>query len=139
MANPRYTAGGTIRTCRAVKADPTADFTVLEADANELCVGISQEGPYDAPGLSGATANAAIAGQQLRVYGPGEECLAEIGATDVTAGELLKSDNDGLLLPIATTGTTVQIYVARALETATETGAKVRVQVEIGHVRPALT
>lgn len=137
MANSpsHYLAGGTIRTARAVKI--TAAHTVSESDANEKSVGISQEGS-NYPPLSDlvSTNNAAVAGEQLKVYGPGEECLITAGDT-IAAGDRLKSDADGKGVPVASTGTTLQEYFAVALD-AGSADELVRCFVELGAVRPAI-
>lgn len=134
-----WRAGGDIRPSRIVKISTAADFTALEADANEFGIGISQVGTEDPPGLSGASTNAASAGKNVQVFGPGSICLLELGSGGATRAGFLKSDADGKGVAIATTGTTAQNVVAVALESGAE-NEKVRVQVLPMHkVYPALS
>ena len=136
---PQLVAGGTIRPHRFVKLDGSNDFTGLEADANDIVIGISQVGG-NRPPLDDlvSTNNAAIAGETFRLFGEGDICLIEAGDT-FAHGARLKSDNDGRGVAITTTGTTIQHFGARALEAATAVGQLVRAQVMIGSERPALT
>lgn len=114
--NPAFKANGTIRRCRFVKQDTSADNLVLEADANEAIVGISDESAQDAP-IPNASANAAEAGDMLRIYTIGKVCLLEVGTGGWTPGAELKSDADGKGVLVATTGTTIQEIGAIALKT----------------------
>lgn len=111
-----FMANGNIRPSRFVKQDTTANFKVLEADANERTIGVSNEATREAP-ISGSSTYAAIAGQELGVYGPGDECYLEIGSGGCVAGDLLTPDADGKGV-INTTDK--RWYGARALETASE-------------------
>lgn len=116
MANtpPVLTASGTIRQCRFVKV--SGNFTGAEADANERVIGISYQSSRTAPLNDLApTSDHAISGDQIQMYGLGDVCLLEYGAT-VVAGEYLKSDADGKGVPIATSGTTPQYAGAIALD-----------------------
>ncbi len=139
MANtpPNLIAGGTIRPSRFVKIDTGADDSGLESDANEDTIGVSHDGSNQPP-LSDlvSTNNAAIAGQHFRLFGDGDICLLEAGAA-VANGERLKSDADGKGIPILLTGTTVQRYGAKAMETAAADGDMIRVQVLSGLFLPA--
>lgn len=137
LNNPNFVAGGDIRICRFVKQSTSADYTVLEADANEQTIGISQEGTNDAP-TSGASSLAAASGDPVAVYGLGDVCLLTIGSGGVTRGGRLKSDADGKGVAVATTGTTIQQIGARALESAAE-NELCRVQIVQYSERPALT
>lgn len=135
-----YRANGTIRVCRFVKLDTADNHSVLEADANEQVIGISQDGGRVAP-LSGlVTADppeAAIITESLNVHQHGEECLLRIGTGGCTTDDRLKSDGDGNGVRIATTGTTIQHFGCRCLESASA-GELARVVVMIGSERPAL-
>jgi hypothetical protein len=131
---PVLVAGGTIRPCRFVKLSTTADFTGLEADANDEIIGISREGTnkFD-------SANAAVAGDPLPIIGDGEIGLLEVGAVAIVRGARLKSDADGKAEAIAATGTTIQQIGAVALQSG-GVGEKIRVQVmALRSERPALT
>lgn len=133
---PQLVASGNINACRFVKQD--GDFRGAEANANERVIGISKEGSKYPPLSDLVTTNYhAILGDPIGLNGEGDECLLELGGT-VTAGDLLKSDNDGKGVAIATTGTTMQNYGARALQGG-GSGEKIRVQVKLGEVYPALT
>lgn len=135
--NPNFIAGGDIRPCRFVKGG-AADLTVLEADANEAVIGISQEGTKAAP-IPSASTLAAAAGENIGVHGLGEVCLLTLGSGGATRFGYLKSDADGNGVAIATTGTTAQMVGAIALQSGLE-GEKIRVQVLHMHkVYPALT
>lgn len=135
---PLLMAKGIIRPCRFVKLDPTNPHGALECDANDIPIGISYDGTNKPP-LEGlvTTAYAAEDGQAISIYGEGDICLLECGG-DVVTGNRLKSDADGKGVPIATTGTTIQQFGARALENGAA-GTLVRVQILIGSERPALT
>lgn len=112
-------AGGTIRPSRFVKMSTAADFTLLEADANEFVVGIAHEAPRDAP-LDGASANLAesTAPDPVPYYGEGRVCLLTIGSGGITRGAYLKSDADGNGVALA--ASTKQNVGAIALESASE-------------------
>jgi hypothetical protein len=131
--NPSYFAAGDVNVARFVT--PAGDNTVEEADANELILGVSQEGPRLPPGIYGADALAAVSGEQLRVYGIGETCMLEVGDS-VSAGRYLKSDADGKGVHLATGTGTLQYYGAISLENGAA-GEKIRVQVQLGLVKPA--
>ena len=125
VSNQPLTATGNIRPCRAVKI--SGPFNVAEADANEACIGIAQEGTNVAPIPDVTSQYAAIEGQTLRVYQDGEECLMELADT-IAAGVRLKSDADGKGVA-AGTGS-VQHIVATLLEDGVA-GDKRRVRVTI--------
>lgn len=131
-AAPGFIASGNISPSVAVKLDPTANFHVLQcAAASDPPVGISQDGTYYAPGVAGSDAFAAHAGQELTVFGEGEQCLWKVGASAVTEGDYLTSDANGLAKTIAFTGTGGRIYqTAIALESAAA-GELVRVVIKI--------
>ena len=130
-------AGGDIRPARFVKLSTSADFTVLEADANEVTIGIATNATQDAP-IPSADGDAAEAGDQVHVNPIGSVCLLEIGSGGVTRGANVKSDGDGKGVLAATTGATAQNVGAIALESASENEfAKVLV-VQIQKLYPAL-
>lgn len=134
--SPNVMAYGNIRPSRFCKPDTDHDHGALEADANERVFGISMEGSREAPIPSVSTIYAAQSGDSFKMYGDGEECLLELGGT-VGYGDLLKSDADGKGVAIATSGTTLQHYGARAL-TDGASGELIRVQIILGEVYPAL-
>jgi hypothetical protein len=132
-------ANGTINPSRFVMVDTSDDNKVIQATTNAKCLGIATEGSNYPPLDDIVSTNyAAIAGQELRVYEPGEICLIETGDV-VTAGDYLKADSDGKAVPILTTGTTLQRYGAQAMQAATVAGQKILALILIGSERPALT
>lgn len=136
---PVLVAGGNIRPSRFVKSSSTADHRGLEADANEMVIGISGEGgKYPPLNDLVTTNNHAEAGDPIRLYGDGDICLLELGSGGATRGLRLISDGDGKGVAMATSGTTIQHFGAVALESGLE-GDKIRVQVRIGSERPAIT
>lgn len=129
MGHPNWVAGGDINPSRfCTPKGTTNSFVVEEADAGEAIVGISQEGAKLAP-IPSASTLAAVSGDFIHVYGPGDVCLLEMGAT-CSAGALLKADADGKGTPVASNN---DIYGARALEDCTATGDKIRVRIELGN------
>jgi hypothetical protein len=131
-------AGGQIRPSRFVKPSTAADNTLLEADANEMAVGISSEATRDAP-IDGASGDAATTGDgNMMYYTEGMVALLEIGSGGVTHGAQVKSDTDGKGVLAATTGATMQWCSAIALESALE-GESARVLIKVFPIYPALS
>lgn len=127
--NPNWVAGGDINPSRFVTPKGTTNgFVVEEADAGEEVVGISQEGAKVAP-IPSASTLAAVDGDPIHIYGPGEVCLLQMGAT-CNAGALLKSDADGKGTPVTTDK---DKYGAIALQDATASTDIIMVQVRPGH------
>ena len=125
--NPNYIAGATLSPKRFVTLQTDADLTVEESNAGDTPVGITGIGSRVAPIPElGSTVQHALVGEGCRVHGLGEECFLEAGG-EITAGDLLKPDNDGK----GVTATTGDEYGARAL-TAASSGEDVRVFVERG-------
>lgn len=128
------TANGTIRVSRFVKIDTADNQSVLEADANEKVIGISQAGGRDAPIPSVTTdpVEAAQITEQLAVFGIGEEdtVLLRAGSGGWTAGDELESDADGNGVTAATTAATVRNIGAIAQETVSAS--------ELGRVIPVI-
>lgn len=88
-------AGGDIRRFRCIKMDSSANSQVLEADAGELCMGISTGSSEVAP-TDGVTALAASDGEVVEWLPPGRVALLTADATGWTRGDLIMSDADGL-------------------------------------------
>jgi hypothetical protein len=114
-----YMANGTILPYSFVKFDSgtPAPFKVIQAAANsDILLGIAQEftdtTPLPAPYSAGGT-NAAIVGEQVRVYRVGCQCLLKIGAGGCTVGDRLTSDASGS----GVTATSGQIAGAIARDT----------------------
>lgn len=94
---PSYTkvAGGNVAPSRFVKLDVSNKGKVLQAGAGEMVFGISQEGTRNIPYSTLDDGFAAIAGENLRIYGPGDNgMMLELGGT-VAVGDRLKSDANG--------------------------------------------
>lgn len=134
-------AAGTIYPSRIVSLSPSTsqtagNYAVIEdIVAAQPCIGVSQEGTTGFPmaatndmGVTPPTA-AATSGQQVKVYGPGEVCLVELGG-EVNAGDYLKAnattDGKAVQAPIATSGQ--QFVVGQAL-THGVSGEKIRMLV----------
>lgn len=96
MASFTKVASGSIAMNRFVKLDTTADGKVLQCGAGEKVYGISHQSSRRAPFSSLDDGFAAIAGEGLMIYGPGNnsKCGLELGGT-VAAGDRLKSDANG--------------------------------------------
>lgn len=114
-----YRANGTIRVARFVKIDSSDNNSVLEADANERVLGISQIGGRTAPIPTVTTdpPEAAQSGEDVNVHLEGEICLLYAGTGGWTAGGLLKSDADGAGVAIDETAGNKEEAGARALAT----------------------
>jgi hypothetical protein len=130
-------AGGDIRPHRFIKQSTAADYTMLEADANERTVGVAQENTQDAP-VTGGSANAAEAGDQFSYAPVGTIASVEVGSGGTTHGALLKSDADGKAVLAATIGATMQWISGIALESASD-GEISKIQVVSYPLYPALS
>ena len=111
-------AYGTIYPCRFVSMYPTTsdtdDFKVIEdIVAAQAIIGVSQEGTTGFPisttndmGVTAPTA-AALADQQIKVFGQGEICLIELAGT-VNCGDYIKAnattDGKGVSAGITSSG-----------------------------------
>ena len=114
--SPQLVAGGNISPSTFVKVSTAADNTALQAGANEGIIGISQVGLHQPPGVTGSDAYAAVAGENIEIFGLGDICLLK-SASGWTRGDFLKSDANGLGVTIATSGV-MQNIGAQALESA---------------------
>jgi hypothetical protein len=124
MAILSMKANGNITMSRFVRIDTSGDGLVVQAGTGEKCFGVSQAGSRRVPYSSLDDGYAAIAGEDLEVFGIGEECWLEIGGT-VTVGDRLKSDTDGKGV---TTTTNLDEWGAVARQAGTS-GQLIRVQV----------
>ncbi len=129
-------SGGDVRPSRFIKVSTAADYTCLEADANEAVIGISTNATRDAP-IPNADTDAAEAGDDLHYHPIGSVCQLELAGT-VTRGDEIKSDADGKGVVRATTGTTLQNFGAIALESGVS-GEFIQVLVVRGSIYPALS
>lgn len=94
MATFSKVANGSIVMSRFVKLDTTADGKVLQCGAGDKIFGVSQAGSRRTPYSSLDDGYAAIAGEDLSITGPPDQCLLELGGT-VSPGDRLKADTDG--------------------------------------------
>ena len=137
-------ANGNISPCRfvsmATDADPASSqansFKVIEdIIVAQPIVGVSQEGTDFFPSSDTVhyqtNAYAAVAGENIKVFGPGEQCLVELGDT-VHAGKMLKANatTNGKAVEVDMAGTTAtpQFVGAIALQSGVS-GEKIRVLV----------
>lgn len=132
-AAPGFLASGNINPSVFVKLDTTKNFHVAQcAAATDRIVGVAQDGTYLAPGIAGSDGFAAHDGQELTVFGEGEQCLIKVGASAVTEGDYLTSDTNGDAKTVAFTSGAGNIWHgAVALESA-NAGELVRAVVKIG-------
>lgn len=114
MAALNLIAGGTINSSRFV-AVHTSNKQVVQAGANAMPIGISMEGTQDSPAFGGG-ADAAVAGELVKMYGIGDVALLKIGTGGITSGSFLKSDATGQ--GVAASLTALDNIGAIALETA---------------------
>lgn len=107
-------AGGDISPARFVYV--SAAFTVSQCTAiTQTPIGVATEATKDPPGLTGASALAAEAGDQISVWPIGQMCKVSAGAA-FSAGALLSTAADGQAITATGTGTVV---AAIAFEAAT--------------------
>ena len=118
-------AGSNIRPCRFVKIGTSTGY-VLEADAGERVLGISQMGTRRSPYID-SNGYAASANEPIQYFDETSECPLELGGT-VAAGDLLKSDNEGCGV---TASTDADDYGAVALASGVS-GEQIPVKVRIG-------
>jgi hypothetical protein len=123
-------ARGTIRPQRFVKVDTASNRGVLECGANERIFAVSQEGTNYAP-LDDVilTSNAAVNGQELRLYSDGDVCGVEAGGV-ITSGDYLRSDAVGRAVVALAIGVVVQHIGGQALEAATAAGQIIMMKVQ---------
>lgn len=109
LENPTFQASGNISPSRFVAGVSGITARVFQATATDAPVGISQQGlrRYD-------STYAAATGEPLRVYGPGEEAMLELGGT-VSAFDWLAPDADGKGVKVTLNTTAIQYPGAQAL------------------------
>lgn len=119
-----YVANGNIGPSRFVKLDTTAPGKVLEATTNDKMCGISQAGTRRAPQTGIDDGYAAIAGENIQVFEPGDVCWVEAGGT-IAIDDRLEATTDGK----AVTTTTDNDWVgAKALQSGVS-GQLIKVEV----------
>lgn len=134
----RIIATGNVAPFRLITPSTTAEHAGAQAGANEPIIGASGQGTKFAPIPEVTTQWHAQAGDPIDLRGPGEEALVEAGAA-IDPGTLFKADTNGKAVPVATTGTTNQQYGGRTEQGAADEGELIRVIIEPGIFRPALT
>lgn len=117
-------ASGTIYPSRFVMGDVSTDRGVVQAaGVAPLLIGVSQAtvrtmsglaGIYNPP-ETGAIGPAAIAGEPIGIFLPGDVCGLVVGSGTVTRWDMLTTDGDGKAL----TATSNQKFGAVALESGT--------------------
>lgn len=132
MAAPNYIAKGNILPSSIVTQAGQTDFGVIMATSATvpLC-GVAQDGTWYAPGLLGSDSYAAHTGQEIRVFGIGDECLC-VADTTITVNNLIKPASSGYGTPVLGTETTTTYYVGRALEGTTGANILFRLVVNPG-------
>ena len=133
----QHIAGGDIYPSRFVKLSTAADYTLLQAGANERVFGVATNATKDAP-LSGASSLAAAATYPVATNPVGSIALVEVGSGGITRGDMVKSDSNGKAVTAASTGTTVQWIGGEALESAAA-GEFAKILVVNYPFRPALS
>ena len=109
---PNLVAGGNINPSSFVKLDPNNDFWAIQAGVGDSPLGISASGTDTAPGTPGATAFAAVAGEQFVIYGIGSIVELKAGATGFARGPV-KADVNGY----GVTAVSTNVVGALSLET----------------------
>jgi len=127
LETPSFVASGNISPSRFVALSTAQDFTVLQGTDVLVPFGVSQPGTQEAPGTAADSGYAATDGKVIKVYGPGETALLELGGT-VTRGDWLKPDANGKGVTASIASATVIYYGARALRSGVS-GEKVPVYV----------
>jgi hypothetical protein len=127
-------AAGNISPRRFVKRGATAG-KVLQAGAGEKVCGISQSGTRNAPYSTLNDGYAAISGENVRIFGPGEICEVQAGATFAIDARLI-GDANGKAVAVAGAADGEE-YGAVALAAATAADQFIPVRVEFGQVAKA--
>jgi hypothetical protein len=118
MAGPNYSkvATGNINPSSFVKLDPSNYGCVLQCGSGDVPWGIAQAGTRTAPYPGFDDGLAAVAGENVAIYGPGNTGTAPLRVSAaVTPGLHLKPDTNGYGTPV--TGTS-DIFGAEAIEIA---------------------
>lgn len=91
-----YVAGGTIQPATFVIIDTSnpAEQVVAASANTQFMAGIAQESSESAP-IPGATTQAAVLGDPIKVYGIGEICLLQATTAGWTTGDKLTSNASG--------------------------------------------
>jgi hypothetical protein len=102
--------------------------SVATAGAGEAVYGVTQEWTREAP-IPGVTPKAALAGEPVTVYGPGDQCEVLAGEA-INAGAFVKSNSAGKAVAVGTGA----MYYAQAVNTVTAANQKLKVTLVRGWV-----
>lgn len=117
----KFVAGGNITPSRFVAQNTSYDSTVDNASvAGQRCLGVSQVGTRKAPGTGADDGYAAIAGEPVQVFLPGDVAPIMCGSGGVTRGQLIKTDANGKAVAASITGQSLQWVHAQALESGAD-------------------
>lgn len=97
-------SGGNIAPSRFVTPSAVADNTVLQATTGSHPIGVSQAGTRNTPYSTLDDGFAAIATENIHVFGENETCGLEIGSGGCAAGDFLKPDVNGAGVKSSTDG-----------------------------------
>jgi len=101
---PAFIANGNINPSVFVKIDSTINFGVIQAAAaTDKIFGVSDDGTYQPPGVTGSDGYAAHQNQPIKVYADGDVALITVGVAAITAGDYLKSDANGKAVTVVFT------------------------------------
>lgn len=110
-----FMAAGNIAPGIAVRLSTANPYKILAANATaQAVIGIIEEGTVDAPGITGASANAARDGTVATVFVMGDECNALVG-TNWANGDKLSPNATGALIPSNLSCNTIIHVIAQAL------------------------
>ncbi len=127
MASHSKVASGNILPSTFVILTTSAPGKVTQASTGERIYGVSQIGTRSAP-FEGLDSNyAAIAGDNVMIFGIGQKCLLRIGGT-VTHGDYLKSDSSGF----GVTASTDQDDYGAIAQASGVSGDLIEVLVQVG-------
>lgn len=129
MGSYTKVANGNIKPSRFVTLDATADFKVLQAGVGSTPYGVCRPETRRQALAGWDDGFAAIAGEQLNIYGPGDPGILLVAGAAFSAGDYLKPDSDGRGVVAATDK---DKYGARALASATAAGQLIPVEIIYG-------
>lgn len=107
-----------VKASRGLNTTATLNFYAEVAGVGDEPIGISQEWPRGAPGVTGSEANAAADGQPFMLYGIANERALLIPGAAWDSGVLLQPMAGGLGRPVPANNAE-QYFGARSLENAT--------------------
>lgn len=121
---PTYTATGNISPRRVCKGDTSEAHSCAQASAaTDKLIGISGGPTRTAPYTGLADGYAAVDGESLQIFGPGEDDVEVDAGGTIAAMDWLTSDGNG---KVVTTTTTGNVVIAIAKEASAD-GKRVKV------------